>query len=331
MDKVVYLTNDQREELFSETSLKSGIPSVIVEKDFWVCWVLRYLFSESSVRNDVIFKGGTSLSKVFGIIERFSEDIDIILNWELLGYSNDEPWQERSKNQQDKFNRAINHAADEYIDNKFVPMLMKDFASKSIEGLSVDKNSEQVVRIRYPRAFDHHYIKPEVRLEIGPLALWTPHDSYTIKPYSAEKFPNAFDDSDCMVKAINVERTFWEKATILHQEAHRHEGKSPPLRYSRHYYDMYKMCAANIHKSALDQMDLLGTVAEFKSKFYPCNWAMYEEAKPGTLRLIPPDHSILSLKKDYQSMREMIFGGYPDFDKILATLSVLEREINSTT
>jgi hypothetical protein len=329
MDKIAHLPAKQRAELFNETSSRTGIPVAIVEKDFWVCWVLRYLFNESAVRNNVIFKGGTSLSKVFNIIERFSEDIDLILDWRLLGYSHDEPWKERSKNQQDKLNKAINQAADKYINETFIPMLQKDMVR--VEHLTVEKAAEQAVRIEYARAFEHEYIRPEVLLEIGPLALWTPHDSYMIKPYAAESFPNVFDDPNCPVKAINAERTFWEKATILHLEAHRKEGKQPPVRYSRHYYDLYKMSGTEVRLSALQNMELLTTVVEFKSKFYPCNWARYADAKPGTLKLVPSEHSQAILRADYQNMREMIFGVYPTFDQILEGLDHLEGEINGTT
>jgi hypothetical protein len=331
MDAIAHLEPDKRAELFAETQRKTRIPAAIVEKDFWVCWVLRYLFTESELKNDVIFKGGTSLSKVFRVIERFSEDIDLILNWRLLGYSNDEPWQERSNTQQDKFNKALNRAADEHIVDTLVPMFSDALCAQTIDGLAVQKDSEeeQLVNIAYPRSFDDAYIRPQVRLEIGPLASWTPHDSYVIKPYAAEQFPELFDKPDCPVKAIRAERTFWEKATILHRNANWPMDKPPLMRFSRHYYDLYRLGGSSIRSSALEEIALLSEVGRFKAKFYRCPWAEYEKATPGTLKLMPAEHGMKSLREDYANMKEMIFGDRPEFDVMLEAIKDLQDEINA--
>jgi predicted nucleotidyltransferase component of viral defense system len=123
MDKIARMNQSDRSELFGETAAIMAIPEAIVEKDFWVCWILRYLFNASSLSKDIIFKGGTSLSKAFGIIERFSEDIDLILNWELLGIEKDEPWIDRSKNQQDRYNKVVNEKAQRYIAETIIETL----------------------------------------------------------------------------------------------------------------------------------------------------------------------------------------------------------------
>lgn len=156
-----------------------------------------------------------------------------------------------------------------------------------------------------------------------------PYDHYRIKPYAAEAFPQFFKQADCAVQAIRAERTFWEKATILHHEANRPESSPQPLRYSRHYYDLAMMAAAPVKGAALADLALLEDVVAFKQRFYRRPWAHYELAKPGTFRLVPAEHVLAAVEKDYVQMRNMIFGRYPDFGEIKGTLRKLETEINS--
>lgn len=102
------------EQIIKNASLKIGVNEVILEKDYWVCFVLNYLFSKCKWKDAVTFKGGTSLSKCFNLIERFSEDIDLILDWRVIGYSFNEPWQERSNTMQDKFNKESNKKTEDF-------------------------------------------------------------------------------------------------------------------------------------------------------------------------------------------------------------------------
>ena len=127
---------------------------------------------------------------------------------------------------------------------------------------------------------------------------------------------------------IKVERTFWEKATILHQEAFRPEANPQPSHYSRHYYDLARMAKGSVRDTALAEIGMLERVAEFKQKFYPRGWARYDLAKVGTLKLVPEGHVLKSLRSDYRAMEHMIYGDYPDFEDILFTLQKLEDEIN---
>jgi len=170
------------------------------------------------------------------------------------------------------------------------------------------------------------YIRPEVVLEIGPLAAWVPSASHRIRPYAAEEFPQLFAEPECRVIATSAERTFWEKATILHQQAHR--TGPMPLRYSRHYYDLYKLAASPVSTSAIADLGLLRDVVAFKQRFYPSGWARYEDAVPGSLKLIPANAPLAELQRDYNSMQVMIHGQIPDFDEIIIALRHLEDQIN---
>lgn len=171
-------------------------------------------------------------------------------------------------------------------------------------------------------------MRPQILLEIGPLASWLPSDSFVISAYAAQKFPDLFERIECEVNAIVAKRTFWEKATILHQESNRVKEKPLPARYSRHYYDLAIMAKDSVKDEALADLELLEQVVEFKKKFYRAAWAKFDEAKPGSLRLLPPEFRIDELAKDYKAMGHMIFDKQLSFEEIIETLKSLEDEIN---
>jgi len=130
MDQVANLPAKQRAELFQEAGSRRGTGSAVTEKDFWVCWVLKRLFADPAIKEHIVFKGGTTLSKVFGIIERFSEDVDLVLDWRLLGFGEglENPYQEFGSNtKQDQFNQRFNEKAAQYIAGELLPRLCSIF------------------------------------------------------------------------------------------------------------------------------------------------------------------------------------------------------------
>lgn len=318
--------------LFGNTSVKAGLSPAIVEKDFWVCLTLDYLFMDSPWRKQLAFKGGTSLSKAFNLIKRFSEDIDLILDWRLLGYGIDEPWKERSNTQQDIFNEQANAKSAEFLKEEFVPNLKRGLGE--IVGREVDVRMDgddlNTVVFAYPCVFSDSAILREIRIESGSLAAWTPARARPISPYVASIYPALFRKTETLVYTVDAERTFWEKATILHREAMRTERQGAmPSRYSRHYYDLWSMCSSPIKDSALEQISLLDAVVRFKRKFYRCNWAKYELATAKSISLVPPNGAIPLLESDYAHMKNMIFGPKPSFLEILDAIARLEEEIHS--
>jgi hypothetical protein len=333
MDKLARMPTQDRRDIFAEAAARLGIRPTIIEKDFWVCVSLKLLFQKSRFGKSLVFKGGTSLSKAHGLIERFSEDIDLVLDWNVIGFGKAlrNPKQDfPSKGKRDRFNKEINRLAAAYIADTLCPEL-EDLLRKEEIGLSatVDLDDPHAVNIRYPAAFEETYIRPEVRLEIGPLASWVPSATHLIRPYAFDVLPEAFENPACEVVAIAAERTFWEKATILHQEAHR-DGQIP-ARYSRHYYDLYKLAISPVRELALADRKLLEDVVGFKQRFYPSNWARYDLAVPGSLKLLPAmPEQVKDIEKDYDEMQVMLFGDAPKFGDILDELKRLEAEINAT-
>lgn len=329
MRDVVLLADADRRELFRATSQRMRVHEAIIEKDFWVCWVLDALFTHERWKEQLVFKGGTSLSKAYGIIERFSEDIDLVLDAHALGIDLDEGSRTQSTASRNRFCKAVNEKAAHFLEAEMQPSLAMLFGSRAPGAMFHLEADGQELRVGYPRAFAMDYVQPVIRLEVGPLAGWTPNELRSIRPYAAVEYPSLLPQVETMIPTITAERTFWEKATLLHQEAHRDELKSCPSRYSRHYYDLHRLYRSPVKAKALDELGQLRAVAEFKSCFYHCAWAKYEEAVPGSLRLLPNAAHLPELRADYAAMRSMLFGAVPDFDTILADLAALEAEIHA--
>ncbi len=329
--KIRDLAGDERRTIIANTAAKMGLGEAIVEKDLWVSLALSYLFNRCPFAKSFTFKGGTSLSKGYHLINRFSEDIDLILDWRILGYENEEPWLTRSHTKQDTFNKEANKRACEFIENELLPVIAQDLKTEwgADIDISLDSHDAQTINISYPNLYSDSSILRQIRVEIGPLAAWTPSEQVQIKAFAEEHYTGIIDEAVSKVLIVRPERTFWEKATILHHEAHRPENLMIPARYSRHYYDLYMMGKTDVKTKALSQPELLKRVADFKDRFYPRKWARYDLALPGTLRLVPPEQTRLrELKKDYEKMQAMLYGDIPSFDDIIMDLENLESEIN---
>ena len=326
MNKFYVENKDDLRVLIVNTARKKNVSEAVIEKDYWVTFILDYLFNENKWKEYFTFKGGTSLSKCFELIERFSEDIDLILDWRVLGYEEKEPWIERSNTKQDKFNKAVNEKTELFLRDEFLKVLEEDLNDMDFE-FWVDSLDPQTILCKYPKIFESNYLTQNIRLEIGSLAAWTPAIGVKISPIISESYPNVFKEKT-NIRTVSAERTFWEKATILHHEANRTESSPMPHRYARHFYDLYKIANSDFKNKALKDKDLLKKVIEFKMKFYPRKWARYEEALNGRLRLVPREYRFSEIEKDYKAMSEMIYGDYPNFEEIIKVLKELEKEIN---
>lgn len=328
MYRIAQASDQDRQALFRNTAQKMGMNEAIIEKDFWVCLTLDYLFHHCMYKDLFIFKGGTSLSKAYGLIQRFSEDIDLILDWQALGYGKDEPWEARSKTKQDKFNSEANERGEAFLREKLLPVLQKDLTA--ILGRPADiviDEDPHVINFNYPHIFDTVSVLQAIRLEIGALAAWTPSQEMKITPYAAEQYQRVFQQADTIIKTATAERTLWEKLTILHQEANRPENRPMPKRYSRHYYDLYCIAKSPYMETALKNPKLLQDVVDFKMKFYPRAWAKYEEVKEGHIKLVPPEYNLDALRSDYKSMESMIFGDCPSFDELMQFIKEVESKL----
>ncbi len=335
---IIAAQHEDRADLVRETAARRNLDSSIIEKDFWVCWTLHKLFALDSGHSSLLFKRGTSLSKVFKLIERFSEDIDLSLDRRDFGFKDDrDPMNAPSRKKARKLLAELKTTSEEHIATHLLPRLRQKFeevlGGKLAWSLEIDPLDAQTVLFAYPRQSNGESlptlsVAPVVRLEFGARSDHWPAKNYRVQPYAADEFPNLFTVSSCTVKTLEAERTFWEKATLLHMEYHRPEPKV--RRLSRHYYDLAALAGnKDIRVRALGDLELLKRVAEHKTGFYYMAWASYDEAKPGSLRLVPHQDLHAGLKEDYEKMRDMFFNERPHFNQIISTLKELEEEINS--
>lgn len=345
MDDVARQSSAERQVLFTETAARMGAPSaVIAEKDFWVCWTLHHLFA-LEFRPRLLFKGGTSLSKAFGLIERFSEDIDLTLNRGELGFAGDnDPLEISGRKRRVRQIRALAEACGRAVREELAPRLREVFAhilgGDGWETEVIERDDGQVdLHFRYPPALAPEdygglaYIAPLVRMEVGARSDQEPTQRIAIRSYAAEHLPDAFTRHDTEVTVLAPERTFWEKATIFHAENHRPlEGdRRPPAwrQLSRHAYDLVMLDRGGVAQRALERLDLLETVARHKDAFFHTGWSRYDEARPGSFRLVPGGLLLDALRTDYAQMQPMFFGPAPSFDELVDALRSLEARIDA--
>jgi hypothetical protein len=324
--------------IIRETAAKRGLLPVMVEKDFWVSWTLAALFSHPQFGKQLVFKGGTSLSKVFGVIERFSEDIDLSVSPAFLGINEDLV---ESRNQATARMKELEAACIERVREQFLPELEriacealgKPRTAMKWMAFEVDAVTKSpVVLFHYPSTepSGFGYLPRSVKMEFGSLTDQRPVGHHNIRPWLAEEFPKLFEDFQCELVALELERTFWEKATILHAEHHRIATTPMRDRFSRHYSDVAALARHAVTETALARDDLRQRVAEWKSLFFAAKWARYELARPGTFCLVPPEFRRSELEKDYHAMRDMFLTAPPSFENILETVRDLEKRINRT-
>ncbi len=325
------------EGFFREAGARRGIGAHIVEKDFWVCWLLRLIFADAEIGGHLVFKGGTSLSKVFGIIQRFSEDIDLSVDPVWLGFGGDgRPDAAASRSQFDKRARALEDTCIAAVRERFLPALNRHIATnlpgqaEAALTFEVDEGTHSpVLLFTYPRAGKTTgSLRPQVKLEFGSLYDQRPMGTHPIQPLAAEVFPNLFREPSCPVVALEAERTFWEKATILHAEYHRPADKPVPVGLSRHYYDLYCLSRSAAGQRALADMDLLAEVRAYKQTYFRSGWAHYDTAMPGSFHLVPAPERRAPIRRDYQGMADMFMAPPPPFEGIVAQLEAMERQIN---
>lgn len=337
MDNFVKTSIEEQRLYFEQAQPKLGLPPVSIEKDFWVCWTLWKLFNLPEWGKHLVFKGGTSLSKCWGLIARFSEDIDIVINRDFLGFEGEKsPENAPSKKQRRIRLKELRDACRYHINSELKPAIERCFEEVLPSGIkwSLDIAEEdkegQTLLFKYPGILTGKstYIQPQVKIELGARSDTWPTDSPMIKPYLAKAFP-ALAIDEFMVKAVAPERTFWEKAMLLHEETFRPPNNKRKPQLARHYYDLWCLITKGIADNALKDPNLFTGVAEHRVVFFKQSWVKYDTLKPGSLRLLPQGDQIAEWRQDYKAMSsEMFFGEIPDFDEILRVVGNFEKKFN---
>ena len=340
MDDFARLPSDERRLYFEQAAARLGLSAQIVEKDFWVCWSLRRLFSLDEFRDHLTFKGGTTLAKVYRVIERFSEDVDVAIERGFLGFGGDnEPEKGASEKEKQRRIARLKKACQAAVTDRLQPQLREAVAAALGNdtgwslALDLADPDQQSLLFQYPPALKGSlspYFAASVKIELGARSDHFPVENATVTPYLSDVIPEGLSNAQARVRVLAATRTFWEKATILHMLHHQPEGRKIAPRMSRHYYDVFRLSQSPVWEQALGAMDLLERVAVFKGVFFKAGWARYDEARAGMLRLSPSERIIGPLKQDYDDMRPMFFRNPPPFGKILAHLPQLENRINES-
>lgn len=307
------------------------VPDVL-EKDIWVCWTLQQLFSMPG-RLPMAFKGGTSLSRVFAAIERFSEDIDITLDYRGLSAGVDPFAAGMSGRQRRKLSDDLKGFVKAHVIEVVQPWLAEQLAAQLPGGghsLELSDDGEQL-KLYYPSALSERgsYLRDSVLLEFGGRNITEPNETHIVRPDVAAGIAELlFPEAE--VSVLAPARTFWEKATLMHVECHRDSLRQSAERLSRHWYDLYMLARCDIGRQAVTQHGLLADVVKHKQVFYAAAYAHYEDCLVGRLRLIPDEATLMALADDYRRMvgAGMFIGTPPTFAEIVSQLRDLEQAIN---
>ena len=322
------LPPDARVDIFNQISTNTGMPAFAVEKDWWVVQTLANVFVTTAAPA-LVFKGGTSLSKAWGLIQRFSEDIDLVIDRVFFGYDGD-----LSGNQR----KNLRIEAGKYAEEKFLAELKQWFAGNDIDlnGIHiVDGDSDQdprIIHVYYPNLIaPPGYMEPRVSIEIGTRSLMEPHTQRSFGSLVDEQYKEApFAQPFINIPAVNPERTFLEKIFLLHEEFKRPSEKMRFKRLSRHLYDIVKLCKTDVMDKALNDQGLYATIVEHRYKFTRVGEIDYHLHQPQAINPIPPAEVLEAWKDDYQTMTEQMFYDEepPTFKEIIEQMKVVTKRIN---
>ncbi len=324
------LSKERRIELLNQATGLSGLPEIAIEKDWWVTLALNAAFSLPYSEN-IIFKGGTSLSKGWNLIERFSEDIDLAIDRKFFGFEGD-----ISKTQI----RNLRKKSCEFISTIFLEDLTKKLAEwKIIDECSLNaqlvKDSDkdpQVIEIHYQSVFDtSEYLPQRVLIEVSSRSLTEPTDKREINSILSSNFSDLnFTDFPFSISTVLPKRTFLEKVFLLDEEFSQTPEKIRVHRLSRHLYDLEKLMDTKHGVEALKTADLYNNIVAHREKFNAIRGLDYANHTPGKISITPPDTIIEEWEEDYRAMTQnMIYGESLSFDKLIKRISELQKRINA--
>jgi hypothetical protein len=342
--RVLAAPPEDRRGLFTEAARRLGTSERYIEKDFWVCWVLDVLFNDRPASEPrLLFKGGTSLSKAYGLISRFSEDIDItVFRDDLDADASVEAMEAMSGKARARQLDAIRDHCSAYITGPLCDWLTEHFKRALADAnighgdakVVIDKKDPdgQTLLLWYPSLFGDRdsYVSPAVRIESGAKSALDPHVIASVTPYVAEELgDSAFTITN--ITTVSSQRTLWDKIIILHglkqwfdrRGVVRQEGQ----RITRHYYDVYRLLEDADGQRALNDRELGHDCARHARMFFNRPDLNLDAAVDGDFTPAPSDPMLDALERDYTAMRGMIFGAVPQFSAIVARIRLLENQL----
>ena len=326
------LPDNEKVELINQMSEETKLPQVIIEKDMWVTAVLRALFALPYADN-LSFKGGTSLSKCFDLIERFSEDVDIAINREFFGFSGDTFTIKQ-------ISKDLRKSTCKFIRNNLQFDLAKQMETDGIPAdlFSVTMNITPVTTIDPEKVFVEYksvfspssYIKNTVVLEIGGRSMKEPLQKAEVQSFIDKHFSQAtFAEKSFEINVVVPERTFWEKVCLLHEDFSKPNEQIRVERMSRHLYDLAQMTDTSIAENALANKELFQSIVAHRRMFIALKDFDYDTLSPKTIKIVPPPEVIAKWEDDYNKMQTMIYGNALPFNEIIDRLACLNEKIKS--
>jgi len=321
---------EEKQMLIVKAADRMDVSDLIIEKDLWVCWVLEQLFS---LPIHMAFKGGTSLSKVFNLIKRFSEDCDITIDYRHFIQEID--LEKISRSQLKKVSEQLKKQLQVYVLENVLPYLQNQvlqlFPNQPFE-VTLSEDGEQL-RFYYPSIINtsHGYLRDHVLIEFGIRNSTEPCEKHVVIPYLTDSIDANTDLPKPIIDTLSPIRTFWEKVTLIHVECHRERLVKTPERLSRHWYDLFMLNNSWVGEQAVLRDDILKSVLEYKKAFFNASYANYEDCWNGHLRLIPSSENqdILSLDFAHMIDASMFYEVPPSFVEIIESLRCLEIELNN--
>lgn len=323
------LNDEQRRNSINITADALGLPIVAVEKDWWVSLVLRAIFS-TPYSPSLLFKGGTSLSKGWNLIQRFSEDIDLALNREHLGFGGHLSNKQIAK---------LRKASEAFVAADLRMALLNAMANLNVPAVyeitqDGEEQSDPHLILNYPSLYEPvAYLPPRVKIELSTRSLMEPFSPRPIQSFIGAQFDDQnFSDAAFDVPTVEPRRTFLEKAFLLHEELLRGPDKMKVFRMSRHLSDLERLMDTQHATDALENMELYNEIVTHRSVFYKRGFADYASHAPATINFVPPAGMTAAWQADYNQMTETMFYGneiltYTQLITRLETLRQRFREI----
>lgn len=330
MNKFYQIPDETKKRIYKNVGEKNNLPAYATEKDWWVVQTLSIL-KNTEIGEHLVFKGGTSLSKAWDVIERFSEDIDLAVDRKFFGFEG-----ELGKNQRTKLRKAAN----KYITETLFPELKEAFEEAGLKDVKIEleeiETSDQdpvIINVYYPALIESPgYIQPRVQIEIGCRSLWEPFENRSILSIVDSSYPKAdFKQDSITIPTVLPERTFLEKIFLLHEEFKRSKEKIRVDRMSRHLYDIYRISKTVTAEKALGDKDLYESIVKHRHRYTRVGGVDYNLHQPQSIDFLPSEELTAAWKADYEKMQEqMIHGDSPKFEDLIKSLIELKEKINAS-
>lgn len=327
-EQFINLPIEEKSLILRQAEAQLDKSAFILEKDVWLCWAMQKLFE---MPHAMSFKGGTSLSKIYNLISRFSEDLDITIDYK--NFSSELTLEKLSKSALKKESEKLKIALINHVNVEILPHLQASIENDNLQNeltLTISENGENVwVNYKSALATPGPYIDSAILIEFGARNSTLPNEQQFLKTEVESIFPDLHFPSS-RISVLSPIRTFWEKATLIHVECNRRRLQDSPARLSRHWYDLYMLSNSWVGEQALSSFEVFIDVIQHKTAFYNSSYANYDQCQKGQLKLIPVASEIEGLKTDYKNMIDngMFETTPPLFDEIITLLDELEENFN---